>query len=284
MTPRILIVGADSKGSWQVRGLELGRAIGARVTLSPTDGDWRWAQVIVLVKRAADHWGKTARRGGVPVVWDALDFWAQPEDNTLGREEHIAAASALARRCGAALVIGATAAMAADLGGVALPHHSRPGLSLPPMRRRATTVAYEGVPKYLGQWRHALETACARLGFEFLVNPRALSDGDILVAFRDGRWDGWACRRWKSGIKYVNAIAVGRPILTQPCAAFEEIAPVGRAIDSPDELGVALETLADHQYRRTAYEIARARAGAFTLDAIAKTYRQMILSTSEKAA
>ena len=44
----VLMVGAGG-GSWQMRGEQLGAAIGARVRLSPTTDDFTWADVVVLV-------------------------------------------------------------------------------------------------------------------------------------------------------------------------------------------------------------------------------------------
>src|SRR3954470_6084579 len=78
----VLIVGSG-KGSWQVRGLQLGQAIDARMRTSPRDGDLEWADVVVCVKRALFQWADTIHAFKKPIVWDALDFWNQPEQNGL---------------------------------------------------------------------------------------------------------------------------------------------------------------------------------------------------------
>jgi hypothetical protein len=80
----VLIVG-NGKGSWQIRGEQLGAAIGARVTSYPKAEDWQWADVAVLVKRAGMIYAPLAQAAGVPIVWDAVDFWRQPTDHNLGR-------------------------------------------------------------------------------------------------------------------------------------------------------------------------------------------------------
>src|SRR3990170_2767242 len=77
---KILIVGSG-KGSWEMRGQQLGAALGARVTTTPTRDDWAWAELAILVKKHGAKWAQTATLAGVPVVWDALDCWRQPHDN-----------------------------------------------------------------------------------------------------------------------------------------------------------------------------------------------------------
>jgi hypothetical protein len=241
MKPRhILIVGGE-KGSWEVRGHQLGAAVGARRTVQPTGLDWDWADVVVFVKRAAFFYAEMAKRRD------------QPHAN------HRPSADLLpdVKRCqtilGNVTLIGATQAMAEDIGGVYLPHHSRPILSARPANARAHVVAYEGRVKYLGAWGPALKSACARLGLQFEINPTSLSDADIVVAFRHGDWDGEVCRRWKSGVKYANAIAAGRPVITQPCAAFDEMQPPGYAIEDISLLEDAIRALLPLSVRQDAF-------------------------------
>jgi len=106
------------------------------------------------------------------------------------------------------------------------------------------------------------------------VNPPDLSKVDILVALRDGPWDGWICREWKSGVKLVNALAAGRPVLTQASAAWGEVQPVGSVLASPRDLDVALDLWADREARR---ETARmSQTAAYTLSTVADSYRTML--------
>lgn len=273
MTPKILFVGCG-KGSWQVRGVQLARALGGRCTGNPTSSDWRWADVIVLVKHAIVHFGAEARAVGVPIVWDVLDFWKQPEDNGRSEAELVAEVHRLRDTARVSLLIGATEAMATAIGGVCLPHHSRPGLRPAPVRESVGVVAYEGTPKYLGAWKPALERECAARGWSFVVNPSSLTDADIVVALRDGKWDGEVCRRWKSGVKYVNALAAGRPVVTQVSSALMEIGAVSYAVDQVAEISGAI----DHavELRAAAYGEGVQRSDNYSLPVIAAQCRRLL--------
>lgn len=129
----VLMVGTG-KGSWQMRGEQLGAALGARVTSAPSREDLHWSDVVVLIKRAALQWCRHVHAAGKPLVWDALDFWSQPAQNGL----HDGAAITLLHQQIAAirptLVIGATDAMARACDGVYLPHQGWPGLAPTPAR------------------------------------------------------------------------------------------------------------------------------------------------------
>jgi hypothetical protein len=277
----VLIVG-NGKGSWTMRGQQLGAAIGARVTTSPTNEDWRWAEVIVLVKKHAAKFAAQAQRVGKPIVWDALDFWSQPAENRSEQDRALALLQAQIRLMKPTLVIGATQAMASACGGVYLPHHSWAGLAPTPARPEVQVVAYEGNPTYLGAWHNSLLDACAERGWRFVLNPPSLSDADIVVALREGAWDGWICREWKSGVKVVNAMAAGRPIVTQMTAAFRELQPVGSAIESPSGLAVALNRCAHVDVRAQAADQPLARS--LTLDQVAARYRLMLESVEARCA
>ncbi len=236
----ILMVGSG-KGSFEVRGRQLGAALGARVIGAPSDDDLRWADVVVLIKHAGLAWAPLVRRFKKPIVWDALDFWAQPYANGLNEIEAKSLLRAFITDIKPALVIGATEAMARDAGGVCLPHHSRPGLTPAPAREHVEVVGYEGSKKYLGRWAKAVRFECDRRGWQFVINPPDLRACDILVAFRDGQWDGWMCREWKSGVKITNAIACARPIITQYSAAGNELCPSRSVIESTHELADAFD-------------------------------------------
>ncbi len=180
-----------------------------------------------------------------------------------------------------AVVIGATEAMATACDGVYLPHHARPGLRPMPARDTVSCVGYEGNPAYLGRWKQAVESECRRRGWTFVINPQDLTACDLLVAFRDGQWDGWMPREWKSGVKIVNAMAAGRTILTQECAACTEIFPGcgaahGAALDHPDDIGAAFDSWELPIWRAAHAERCVEHVSAFTLTAIAERYRQIL--------
>jgi hypothetical protein len=273
---KILILGGGA-GSWEIRGRQLGAALGARVLATPpTMRDWVWADVVVLVKRALPLYAAQAREAGIPVVWDALDFWRQPSENGL---DDLGAQLAHGRFVGQyppVTTIGATARQAQDLGGVYLPHHARPSLRARPVRKAIAVVAYEGQPAYLGAWAGILTRACAARGWQFVINPPNLADADLLVALRDGPWDGWMCRHWKSGVKLVNAIAAERPILTQPSAAWQEIAPPGSIVATAEDLARAFAAWESHDARLAAAETCALLAPIYQIDVLATRYRRIL--------
>jgi hypothetical protein len=279
----VLIVGVpNAKGSWIMRGQQLGSAMGARVTTQPVDADWQWADVIVLVKRAYLAWATQAQVTGCPIIWDALDCWRQPAEN------HVTPDGALAiiRRMQAAirptLTIAATQAMADAIGGVYLPHHSWQGLTPSAPRSAVKVVAYEGNEAYLGDWRHRLLKACEARGWSFVINPPDLRQTDILVAVRDGQYDGWICREWKSGVKLVNAMAAGRPVLSQPSAAFRELQPVGVTTDAVQGWVSALDELSDPSVRERALH--QPHTQDFVLEHVAAYYQTLLQSVRASCA
>jgi hypothetical protein len=279
--PQVLFIGCD-KGAWQMRGRQMAEALGARYTSKPRPEDWQWPAVIVLVKRAAIRWADQARASRSVKIWDVLDLWLQPEHNQRRPADVAREIDAHARAIGVTRLIGATRAMASAIGGTYLSHHCRLGLEPAPPRPHARLVGYDGSPRYLGSWKAAIEQACARVGLSFVLNPRDLREVDALVAFRGDEWDGEICRQWKSGVKYVNAIASGRPILTQPCAAYAEIAPDGGAvITDPRDLCEALAGITSPVHRGGAYQQAFGRARRFTVESIASQYREVLARTSK---
>lgn len=271
----VLIVGSG-KGSWTMRGLQLGAAIGARVTSTPSAADWAWATVAVLIKRAGRQYAPDAHRAGAPIVWDALDFWRQPFDNARDERDARALLGAHLAEIRPALTIGATQAMAEACDGVYLPHHSWSGLEPTAARERVQTVAYEGNGIYLGRWDPALRAACARRGWAFVINPPDLRVADLLVGFRDGGWDGWMCQEWKSGVKVVNAIAAGRPFIGQPSAAIRELSPSGTTIRTPDEIEAAFDAWTPADARSAVVEVCRWQAPSLRLSAIASRFEALL--------
>jgi len=272
---KVLMVGSGS-GSWQMRGVQLGAAMGARVVSDPSDQDIRWADVVVLVKRAGTRHAQRVRAVGRPLVWDALDCWHQPAMHRYTETQALTWLKSQIDFIRPDVTIGATEAMARAVSGVYLPHHGWAGLRPTPARETVKMVAYEGNPMYLGKWAGAIRAACEKRGWQFVLNPPDLSQADILVAFRDGQWDGWMCRQWKSGVKLVNAICAGRPILTQPCAAADELKPSGMVLDDVSEVGAALDVCGVLDVRERAVELSRNDAVRFDVQAIAVRYQAIL--------
>lgn len=283
MTPKVLFVGGE-KGSWTVRGKQIATALGARYGSKANQLDWDWPDVIVLVKRAAEVWWKEAAASGKPIIWDVLDFWRQPRDNGLRPADLLPTIRQIAKEAHASTLIGATEAMAKDIGGVYIPHHSRIGLVPTTPRVEARVVAYDGSARYLGSWRRAIEHACSRTGMTFVINPVDLSQADILVAFRGEEWDGPICREWKSGVKYVNAIAAGRPILTQKTTGGDEIQACALEVEDSEMLVDVLASVQAVGFRQFPYEYGRVAAPWFSLEAVAVRYREILSDTIRRAA
>ncbi len=280
---KILIVGAG-KGSFEMRAQQLGAALGARVTSTPSEADVRWADVVVLIKKHAVQWAPLVQRIGKPIVWDALDCWRQPAENQADERQALAILRNQIKVIKPALVIGATEAQAAACGGVYLPHHSWAGLTPTPAREHVSIVGYEGNPLYLGRWKAAIEKECATRGWTFVINPPDLRAVDLFVSFRDGPWDGWICREWKSGVKIVNAIAAGRPIVSQPSAAMRELQPAGTVLDAFNAVAGAFDAWTPAPARVTAAEQAAGRAQGFTRGAIATQYQQVLAGVAASTA
>jgi hypothetical protein len=271
----VLFIG-QGQGSWQIRGVQIAKALGARASTNPTADDWRWADVVVLVKRAIDQFGAAAQRTGVPILWDVLDCWEQPDDNDLPEDEIVAHVTERRKRYGVSAVIGATRAMAIAIQGTYLPHHARPGLRARPVLSAMTTVAYEGQKKYLGSWFKAVSETCASLGLTFVVNPPDLSVADVVVSFRGEKWDGPICRQWKSGVKVVNALTAGRPLLTQSSAAFREIESCGLVVNDPSDLASALKEYLDPMVRQLVASASAKLAPAYAVSSVAQQYQALI--------
>lgn len=276
----LLMVGSGG-GSWTMRGQQLGGVLGARVVGTPSQDDLQWADLVVLVKRAAFDWAPLVHKAGKPIVWDALDFWQQPEQNGSTETAALGLLKAALTYVKPTLVIGATAAMARAVDGVYLPHHTWKGLTPAAARSTVRFVGYQGTRKYLGQWGRAVMDECHRRGWKFVLNPADLRECDLLVAFRDGPFDGWMCREWKSGVKLVNAMASGRPMITQDSAAWREIRPVGCTVQTQAELSRAFDLWGSHPMRQTAVDQDWAR---YALASVANTYQQVLSDVGKVAA
>lgn len=279
----LLLVG-NGKGSWTMRGEQLGAALGARVRTAPTAEDWRWADLVILVKRAGALFARQAHQAQVPIVWDALDFWRQPADNAKTASDAVQLLRAAVADIRPVLTIGATQAMADVVDGVYLPHHSWANLEPQAARAAVQVVAYEGSPQYLGAWLPHLLEACRRRGWAFLVNPSDLRTVDVLVAVRDGVWDGYVCREWKSGVKLVNAIAAGRPVIGQASAALREIRPPASLVETPADLDAAFDAWIPLAARAAAVDVCRQLAPEYRLHAVAERYRAALRAVEARCA
>jgi hypothetical protein len=245
---KILVTGRENGGSWQIRAVQLGAAIGALV--QPNAGSAKGFDVAIVVKRARQDLLDRIR--GIPVIWDVVDAYSQAGLEWTALQCRGWLASEVARIKPVAIVA-ATEAMAADCEGfgipvLALPHHARYPQVINPIRKVVQTVGYEGREQYLGRWRSVLEQECKRRKWAFVVNPKTLASLDIVVAFRESR--GYAATQWKSNVKLANAQGSGTPIVMQRDAGYMETASGAEWLaDKASELYTAFDQIADHDVR-----------------------------------
>ena len=270
---KILITSRSGSGSWAIRGEQLGTAIGA--TVERNASKVKGYDLAILVKRQKPDLLHRLKSTGIPIVWDVVDSWPQPEGSDWGREnclrwlrEEVAAIQPVG-------MVATTAAMADDCAEfgipvLTLPHHARPKQIVNPIRLRVQTVGYEGRELYLGHWREALEVECLARKWRFLVNPANLSDLDIVVAFRSEK--GYAARHWKSNVKLANAQGSGTPCVLNRERGYLETHRGGALwADTPEELGKAFDQLTNVHARQAAS--AELLSSQLTLENVATRYQ-----------
>jgi hypothetical protein len=267
--PRLLITGRGTSGSWLIRGVQLGNAIGA--TVIPNALDVAGYPLAVVVKRPGDVLDRL-HAAGVPIIWDIVDSYPQPVGNDWSRAECIAWLHQQLKKIRPVGVVAATQAMASLDFGVpvlALPHHHRPNIAINPIRERVVTVGYEGGENYIAKWRPQIERLCHARGWLFVTNPARLADVDIVLALRDQ--SGYAPRYLKSNVKLANAQGSGTPIICNKEAGYLETASGGEVFIDDDQLPQAFDMLADQSVRK---ELSgKLRQGAITLESVAATYK-----------
>ena len=267
----LLMTGRGTSGSWQIRGVQLGKTLGAAVV--PNAMDVAPYDLAVLVKRPTPDLLQRLNRADVPVIWDVVDSYPQPVGNGWDRARCLEWLAGQVRAIRPAGIVAATRAMAQDCEGfgvpvLALPHHARPGLRQNPIRP-LKVLGYEGGEQYLGRWLPIIRRQCAARGLQFVINPAEVADVDILLALRD--CDGYAPRNWKSNVKLANAQGSGTPVICSREAGYLETASgAERCADDESEFAGALDALTPTNARRAAAQALRAAAPE--IDSIAATY------------
>lgn len=274
----ILVTGRGGKsGAWEIRGNQLGKAIGADVI--PNALDVGAYDLAIMVKRPRLDIVERCRRAGVPLVWDVVDAYPQPEANTWNRDACLAWLGAHLDQIRPAGVVAATYAMAVDLQSLTnapvlyLPHHARLGMAVNEIRERVHVVGYEGGLQHLGRWHGVLESECRRRGWKFVTNPPVLAELDIVVALREA--DGYAPRHWKSGVKAANAQATGTPFIGSPEAGYLEMScGCERFVETESDLRHAFDILTPYAERKRVSGWMKALAPS--LDQVAEKYRSWL--------
>ena len=173
------------------------------------------ADVVVVTKKL--HRGLAEALRGKLWLFDAVDFYPQPLCTTWGKDQAVSWVKDQIAQYSPTAVIWPNQRMMNDCGGdipdIVIRHHHRPNIQRNPIRENVAVVGYEGSIKYLGRWGHALRDECQARGWELRTNPKALSELDIVVAFRDAPFNGYAQRHWKSNVKLANAHGSGTPFI-----------------------------------------------------------------------
>nr|AER23950.1 hypothetical protein var073 [Variovorax sp. HH01] len=272
------MTGRGTSGSWQIRGVQLAQSMGADA--EPHARDVNGYDMAVLVKRPTEDLLHRLHQANVPLIWDVVDAWPQPNGNEWSRERCLEWLKEMIRKVRPAGIVAATHEMAADCAHIgvpvlSLPHHARPGLRANPIRP-LKVVGYEGAPHYLGRWLPVIEQECAARGWMFVVNPAELADVDVVLALRD--CDGYAPRNWKSNVKLANAQGSGTPVICNREAGYLETqSGAERWADNVAELAEAFDALTPTA-ERLAVSLQLLKA-APVIESVAATYLRWLRSS-----
>lgn len=245
--------GNPERGSWLVRGEQLGAAIGAKVKFLAGTEDFAGHDITVVVKRA--NISSEQRKKISCLVLDLVDSWPQPEGNKWSQKEACGYVRRRIFEYRPDVVIFPTQKMMEDIGSTGyvstvLYHHGRPEGLENPIREKVGIVAYEGSERYLKDWEPTIESECKKRSWVFTKTPHRLSDADIVLAVRGGEWRGYATDNWKSNIKLANCQIIRTPIIALPEAGYKETTNGGVFwVDQPHELAEAFDYLSNHNNR-----------------------------------
>ncbi|MEM0945459.1 MAG: hypothetical protein AAGI70_16095, partial [Pseudomonadota bacterium] len=213
---RLLFVSDRPAGTFIMRGEQIAACRDNwRASLAPSPEDLAEADAVVLVKRVAPGTLEMIRAAGLPVIYDALDFWPQPKARwrPRSRAQRIgSAAEALAlfgdhfAALKPDLILCVTRQMAADLAPLGYPteviyHHADPRLpeaqTYASERPAGRSLIYLGNKVYLTEWE-ALITAAAEaegVAFTTLDSSRggfaSPPPASAMIAVRGGRDGCW---------------------------------------------------------------------------------------------
>jgi hypothetical protein len=238
-----------------VRGLQLGGAINATVRPNATTADCKAHDVIVVVKRCPDELLRSIRASGKPWVYDIIDSYPQPLAGTWTKEQAQRWVWQKLADYSPDRVIWPNMKMRHDCDGAShdltLPHHYWPAMTPNPIREKVKLVNYEGSQSYLGVWEHWIHKECSRRNWCFSINAASYNAADIVVAFRDGEYNGYVQRHFKSGIKLANAHGSGTPFVGQIESGYLESATgFEQFVSTPKELISAFDFLEDWNTRK----------------------------------
>ncbi len=243
---KILVTGTGRCGSWEIRGKQLGEAMGANVIPNASQRECTQADMIILVKRTSLDTLGHIKRSGKPWVWDVVDAWPQRPGQELSKTFAMKWVAELLEYYNPTGVVWPTLKMANDVDwangpSTVLPHHYNPRYRAEKMRDIPSVVAYEGCERYLGKWRSIIDQEAVRQGMQFIVND-VLERADVGVAVRDTL--SYPDLNWKSNVKLANLHALGIPALcTRESGYVETQSGTEFWVRDANDIAHALETV-----------------------------------------
>lgn len=240
----MIVTGKGSAGSWQIRGVQLGTAMGFDVR--PQLQDAR-GKDIYLVKKS----NGCSLVGHKKLIWDVVDFWPQPEGNLWTPNRLIDNIHKEAKTLKATHLIAATRRMADDLGTPYwLYHHGREYAYPHVAPEHVKVIGYEGSVKFLGRWESIIQEECKARGWRFVINPASITECQIVLALRDQPYKGYPTDCWKSNIKLQNAQNAGVPFIGNTEMGYTETHSGAEIFaDTPKELSDAFDLLTPQSQR-----------------------------------
>jgi hypothetical protein len=274
---RILVTGKGGpRGSWQIRGIQLGEAVGAEVFPAAEMAEIRPADLVVVVKRIPPRMLDCLRASGRRWVLDLVDGWPQPAGNGWSREQAISWLRTRLETLAPTAVVFPTSQMWKDSGwpgpAIVLPHHAWPKYRQRAVAGSVQRVGYEGAEGYLGAWHAVVTGECRRRGWEFVVNGD-LATCDIGLALRDV--SGYPARAWKANTKLANLQALGIPAICSPETSYREFGAGAESfVETQAQLADAFDLWSDHGAREQVSNTMAAAAPR--LEQVAEVYRKWL--------
>lgn len=157
-------------------------------------------------------------------------------------------------------------------------HHSDPASVVNPIRKEAKTVVFEGLERNLGDWRYKIEAVCRKFGMSFVINPsrvwgQSLAMGDIAISVRDGAYDSYISRQFKSNVKMANVYASGTPCIMWPeCGTVETAIDGVQFFENEKELAERLDWLRSYDRRLAIHKQFLHEARKYHIGTIAGQY------------
>lgn len=276
MTKSVVVTGWGNSGSWEVRGRQLGSAMGARV-------EWRVqhaelltdADVVIYIKRVNNAALAAIRASGKPWVWDIVDAWPNPGDNRWDKKLSLIWLQGELRRLRPNAIVVPTKMMLHDSGwegkSLVLPHHAWPKYKPYALREKVVNVGYEGMTAYLGKWNAMLQEECKLRGWNFSIGD--LSDSDIGIALRNDT--SYANKFWKSNCKLANIQALGIPAVCSSEESYQEFGSGEESfVETRGQLVLAFDRLSDVKERSRIRS--QMVAAAPRLESVAKEYSEWL--------